>query len=180
MTTVPILSTLTSSGPRASQLEQPRRRRLELSQAVVVDLQRTQTARFRQRSRVGADGLGDENSPNWGQTRVHLEALPVSRQLLDAIDLSSTLDLDSHRLAVTIRTDHVDRAYVGRVFAPDERQAFLHHPRTLGEQLLEMGLHPVLLQPGVLPQVVVAVVQHLVERDHQALALGVGHLPAAL
>ena len=47
----------------------------------------------------------------------------------------------------------------------------------LGQQHLEVGLHPVLVEAGVGSHLVAGVADHLLEMDQQRLALGIGDRP---
>ena len=81
----------------------------------------------------------------------------VPGELLDTVDLAASLDLDGHGVAVGVATQQVDRADVGRELPTHEPEALLDARGARGQQLLEMGLDAVLLQPGVDAEVVCGV-----------------------
>ena len=80
-----------------------------------------------------------------------MQALDVAAQLLHAVDLATPLDLDGHDAAVGVAADEVDRADRGGVLTAHERQAGLDRVRAGGQELLQVGLDAVLLQPGSTP-----------------------------
>ena len=104
------------------------------------------------------------------EQRVAVEQLEVAGQLLDPVDLAASLDLDGDRRAVGVAAHQVDRADRGRELAAYERQAVGQRRGVLGEQLLEVLLDAVLLQPGIDAEVVAGVVQDLLDQDAQAVA----------
>ena len=72
----------------------------------------------------------------------------------------------------------VDRADRRHVLAPDQAPPVTEGVDVLGEELLEVGLDPVLDQPGVDPEVVLRVVENLVQAyPKPVLGLGVLHDP---
>ena len=67
-----------------------------------------------------------------------------------------------------VAAHQVDRADVGRPLAAHEPEALAAPPRRVGQQLLQVRLHAVLLEPvGVLVHRVRDVGEHLGERDLQ-------------
>ena len=113
-----------------------------------------------------------------GQVGVAVHQLEVAGQLLDTVDVAAPLDLDGDRAAPTVLAEDVDRPDGGHVLAAGQRPALAEGGDVLGQQPLQVGLDPVLDQPGVDPELVGAVVVHLVDLDPQAvLGLRVLHDP---
>ena len=81
-----------------------------------------------------------------------MQAFDVADELLDAVDLAATLDLDGDDLPIAITAQQVDRTDRGRVLTSDQRQARLDGVRRCGEQLLQVGLDTILLQAGVVAE----------------------------
>jgi hypothetical protein len=71
----------------------------------------------------------------------------------------------------------VHRPESGEVLPAQESEALLHDVGHLGEELLQVGLHPVLLQARVAAQLVGGVADDLVQVDGHQLALLVADLP---
>ena len=96
-------------------------------------------------------------------------SMPVSAthraQLLQALDLAPTLDLDGDVRTPVVAAEEIDRADVGGVFAPDQRPAVAEDAAAVGQQLLEVPLDPVLDQPGIDAKVVGGVVEDLPDLD---------------
>ena len=103
------------------------------------------------------------------QQRVAVEQLEVAGQLLDPVDLASALDLDRDTGAGGVAAHQVDRADGGGVLAADQGQPVGQRGGVLGEQLLEVLLDAVLLQPGVDAEVVGGVVVDLLDQDAQGV-----------
>ncbi len=78
-----------------------------------------------------------------------MQPLDVAGQLLDTVDLAPALDLDGDDVAVGVAADEVDRADRRRVLAAHEPEPDLDGVRARRQQLLEVRLDAVLLQPGV-------------------------------
>ena len=132
-------------------------------------------------ARVRACGLIScaANTPVTGASeRIAVHQLEVAGQLLDAVDVPASLDLDRDRGARRIPSQDVDRADRRHVLAAHQRVALAQQLDLLGEQALQVGLDAVLLQPGIDAELVLRVVQDLVDRDHQQVGgLGVGDPP---
>ncbi len=111
------------------------------------------------------------------ESRVVTEPLQVAGQLLHPVDLPATLDLDGDRLTLVRPTEEIDRTDVRGVLAPEQGEAGLQRPGLLSEQLLEVRLDAILLQPGVLPQLHLVIREHLVEPDGELFVLRVGDHP---
>ena len=96
-----------------------------------------------------------------GERRVALDHLEVARELLDRLDRPDALDLDGDPAVVLVAAHEVDRPDVRRPLAADEAQARLDRLRQRGERLLEVALDAVLLEPRVLPQLVLELGEEL-------------------
>ena len=55
-------------------------------------------------------GLSHEDPPNRSQTLIPVEELEIPRELLDAVDLTPTLDLDRDDVSFSIATEEIDRS----------------------------------------------------------------------
>ncbi len=86
------------------------------------------------------------------EQRVTVEQLEIAGELLHPVDVAAALDLDGDRLAVRVATHQVDRADGGRVLATYQGEAGRERGRVIGEQLLEVLLDAVLLEPGSMPR----------------------------
>ena len=123
---------------------------------------------------LGLDLLGDEHAGGRRVLRIAVESLLVAQQLVDAGDLADALHLDDDRAAVAVAAQQVDRADVGRELAAHEHEVVAQRGDARREQLLELGLDAVLLEPGIVAELDLGVVEHLVQRDLERLALGIG------
>ena len=85
---------------------------------------------------------------------VAVESLLVAQQLVDARDLADALHLDHDRAPVAVAAQQIDRADVGRVLAPHQREVFAQRGDAGRDELLELGLHAVLLEAGVVAELV--------------------------
>ena len=104
-----------------------------------------------------------------GEVGVAVHQLEVAGELLDAVDLAATLDLDGDRGARGVLAQDVDRADGRHVLAAGQGPAVAQRRDVLGEQPLEVGLDPVLDQARVDAELVRGVVVHLVEPHAQAV-----------
>ena len=120
---------------------------------------------------LGLDLLGDEHAGGRGELRIAVEALLVAQELVDAGDLADALHLDDDRAPVAVAAQQVDRADVGRELAAHEHEVVAQRGDAGREQLLQLGLDAVLLEPGVVAELDSRVVQHLVQLISQRLAL---------
>ena len=94
------------------------------------------------------------------QHRVEVQALEVTGELLDAVDLALALDLDRHGpRSASLQSRSTGPMSVG--IASHEAQALGDGRAVGGEQLLEVGLDAVLLQTRVDAEVVGRVGEHL-------------------
>ncbi len=150
---------------------------MEAAELVVVDLDPAEPARLGEHPRLRLDRLGDEHPAHLAERGVELQAFDVAGELLDPVDLAAPLDLDRDDLADRVAADEVDRTDRRRVLAPHQRETDFDRVRRGGEQLLEVGLDAVLLQPRIVAEVGRDVGDHLVQRDRQRLALLVGDDP---
>ncbi|MGX1485694.1 hypothetical protein RKD45_004770 [Streptomyces griseus] len=112
--------------------------------------------------------------------RIAVEQLQIAGQLLHAVDVAPAFQLHGHRRAVRVPAEDVDRADRGRVLAADQGVTLTDRLDAVGEQLLEVSLHPVLDEPRVDTQLVGRVMEDLLHRDDQFLARLVHHGPDAL
>jgi hypothetical protein len=112
-----------------------------------------------------------------GEQRLPVEQLEVARQLLDPVDLAAALDLHGDGGAGGVTAHQVDRPDRGGVLAADQRQPLGQGRRVLGEQLLEVLLDAVLLQPRVDAELVGGVVLDVLQQDPQRVAVLAGHGP---
>ena len=110
---------------------------------------------------VGPDG-GVEAIHEAGQAR-----------FVHAVDLTASLDLDGHVCAIGVAAQQVDRADVGRVLPLDEGEPVPERFDPRRDELLELGLDPVLLEARIVTELDRVVVQHLEQRDRERLALRV-------
>jgi hypothetical protein len=96
--------------------------------------------------------LRDEHPDGRCEPRVAVEPFLVAQQLFDARDLADALDLHHDGAAVGVATQEVDRPDVGRVFAAHEGEVVAQRGDACSEQLLQLRLDAVLLQPGVVAE----------------------------
>src|SRR5207342_170705 len=94
-----------------------------------------------------------------GEQGVAVEELEVAGELLHAVDVAAALDLDGHTGAGGVAAHQVDGPDRRGELPAYEREALRHGGGVLGEQLLEVLLDPVLLQPGIDAEVVGGVAQ---------------------
>ena len=147
------------------------------AQAVVVERDAGDAAVAGQHARLRLDLLCGEDPAHRRQVRVAVEQVEVAGQLLDAVDLTASLDLDGHGRAVGVLGQDVDRADRGRELAPHQPPALAEGLDLLGEQHLQVRLHAVLDQARVDAELVRRVVQQLLDADEQLLAGLVGDRP---
>ena len=135
------------------------------AQELEVDLDAADAARLRQRDRLRREPLRREDATAGLLGRVDADEPEVARQLLDRVDRPRPLDLDGDPAASRVAAHQIDGADVGRPFAPHEGQLLAQRRRRRRQLLLQVPLHPVLLQRGRLAHVVHDVAQHLDEPD---------------
>ena len=100
------------------------------------------------------------------ERRVAADHLEVARELLDRLDRPDPLDLDRDPAVVGVAAHQVDRARSrSAIRAARGAKAVLEHVRTLRERLLEVALDAVLLEPGVLAELVLELREHLGDPD---------------
>ena len=128
-------------------------------------------------ARLRADLLRREHPAHGRKVRIAVHQLEVAGELFDTVDLPPALHLDGHIAAAGVAEQQVDRPDRGRMLPAHQRPPVTEGRGVLGEQRLEVGLHSVLLQAGVDPEVVLAVVQHLADRDLQGVTVPAAHLP---
>src|SRR3954454_7618720 len=93
-----------------------------LSKVVERDLDAVDAATARVDLGLRLDAGRDEHAPGRGEPGVPVEPLLVADQLLDSGDLADALDLDRYRPTLAVAAQQVDRADVGRVLAPHQRE----------------------------------------------------------
>src|SRR3954468_11630554 len=166
-----------SISSRAWGTVSPRSEQLELrvvvgAELVEVDLDALDVAALGVDAGLRLDARRDEHAARRRETGVAVESLLVPDQLVHARDLPDALDLDRDGATVAVAAEEVDRADVGRVLAPHEGEVVAQRRHTHRDEGLELGLHPVLLEARVLTELDDVLVEHLVQLDHQPLALG--------
>jgi len=119
------------------------------AELVEVDLDPLDPARLGEHAGLGLDPRGHEQAPGGGEAAVAVEALLVSEELLDSGDLAHSLHLHHHRGALAVAAEQVDGPDVGGVLAPHQRHPLPERRDPGREQLLELGLHAVLLEARV-------------------------------
>ena len=118
-----------------------------------------------------------EHPPNRTQARIVVELLDVARQLLDAVDLTLTFDLNGQHLPVAVAEQQIHRTDRCRVLALHELEV---GPDGVGrgrEQVTQRKLDAVLHKAGRILHRVGLIGQDFLELDRQRLALGVGDDP---
>src|SRR5215212_6215388 len=124
-----------------SASEQPVRRVVEAAQGVVVDDGTGDAAVGGKDACLRLDLLGGEDAADRAvraQQRVTVEQVEVAGQLLDAVDLAATLDLDRHAAPRGVAAHQVDRPDGGGVLTAYQAQAVGERGRVLGQQRLEV------------------------------------------
>src|SRR5262249_3995703 len=102
---------------------------------------------------LGSYLLGGEYALDRGQERVPVQQLEIARQLLDAVDLTSALDLDGDAHAVGSPAHDVDGPDRRRVLAAHQPPAVAEYVQLDREQFLQMCLDAILDQARIYPQV---------------------------
>ena len=97
--------------------------------------------------------------------RVAADHLEVARQLLHGLDRPDPLDLHGDPAVVRVAAHQIDRTDVGRPLAADKPQPLLERVRYRRERLLKVPLDAVLLEPRVLPQLVLDLGEQLRDAD---------------
>src|SRR5690606_6300564 len=95
------------------------------------------------------------------------EQLEVPSQLLDAVDVAAAFHLDRDRATRSVGDEQVDRPNRRHVLTADESRALAEPLDLLREESLQVGLDAVLDEPGIVPELVRAVVEHLIDRDDE-------------
>src|SRR5690606_34574837 len=110
--------------------------------------------------------------------RVAPEKFEVPGQLLDAVDVAASLDLDGDGCAVSIAHHEVDGADRRRILAAHEGRTLADQIDLFGQQALQIGLDAVLLESRIDAELVRRVVQYFVDLHAQGVAgLFVRHTP---
>src|SRR4051812_25161077 len=120
-------------GPNGS--EQPLGRVVHASQRVIVHHRTGDPAVGGEDPGLWLDLLGREDPADGPQLRVSVEQLEVAGELLDAVDLAATLDLDRNRAALAVAAHQVDRPDGGGVLTPYQGQAVGQRRRVVREEL---------------------------------------------
>src|SRR6478752_44672 len=158
--------------------EQPLLGVVVATQGVVVQYHATQAAVQRQRSGLRPDLLGGEYPRDRRQQRIPAEQLDVAGELFDTVDLPAALDLDRNDPTLRVPAQQVDRTDRRRMLATYQGPSRTEHVDLLGQERLQMGLHPVLDQPRIGAEFVGRVVQYLGDGDDQLLAGAVADQPS--
>ena len=135
------------------------------SEHAEVDLGHGDAARLGERAGLGLDHLGGQNSPAAPEARRLADPLEVAGELLHGLDRGHALDLHGHVLVVVVAAHQVHRADVRRPLPPHQPQPLAAPLGRVGEQLLELALHALLLERGRLAHVVDHVREHLGDAD---------------
>ncbi|CAB4943460.1 unannotated protein [freshwater metagenome] len=96
--------------------------------------------------------MGHKNSAHGFHVFVEVHAFEIARELFDAVDFASALDLDSNGPPVGIAAQQLHGADVGEVLALDEAKVIGNRSWIRGQQLLQMRLNSVFLQTWVLAE----------------------------
>ena len=131
----------------------------------------------REHPRLGLDLLGREDAAHGCQQGVAVEELEVAGQLLDTVDLAAPLDLDGHTGAGRVAAHQVDGPDRRGELPAYEGQPLRERGGMLGQQLLEVLLDPVLLQPGVDAELVRGVAEDLLDQDLEGVVGLAGDRP---
>ncbi len=126
---------------------------------------------------MGLDLLGGEDSTHRRKHRIAIQQLQISRQLLNSVYLPAPLDLHGHGLTLGVSTHDVDRTDRGRELPSDEGPTLAQSLDAIGQQGLQVGLHPILDQTRIEAQIVHGIVMDLQQGDDQGLPRLVLHLP---
>src|SRR5215207_7906588 len=143
---------------------------------VEVDLAGEDPPGVRERRRLRAHLLCDEDAAAAGHRGVEPDPLQVAAQLLDRVHRRDALDLDGDPLVVAVATHQVDGPDVRGPFTPDEPELVLDRLRLRRELELEVAFDAVLLEPCRLPHVVPLVAQDLDEADLEPVPGAAGTL----
>src|SRR3954462_7000137 len=81
-----------------------------------------------------------EDATDRGQQGITVEQLQVARQLLHAVYVAATFDLDGDAASAGVPAEQVDRSDRGGELTPDEAPARSERLDLSGEQLLQMCL----------------------------------------
>ena len=165
------------TGGRARSLEEPLLGLVQAPQSVVVHGDAGDAAVRRQDPGLGLDLLSREHPFDGSEQRVAAEQLEIAGQLFNPVDLPTPLDLDGDVAAGRIAAEQVHRADGGRVLPAHQSQTRTQGGGVLGQQCLEVSLHPVLAQAGVDPQVMGGVGEDLPDGDLQGVPVPTSDLP---
>ena len=154
---------------RPGTLEQPQSRIVAALEGVVVEDDAADAPVLGQHASLGLDLLGREDARHGSKQRIAVQQVEVPGQLLHPVDLAAPLDLHRHRCARLVAAQQVHRPDRRRVLAPYKGPALAEHGDVRGEQLLQVGLDPVLHQARVHAEIVVGRVEDLVDADDQLL-----------
>ena len=141
-----------------------------------VDLHAVDPARLRQHARLRLDPLGGEHAAAGGEARLERQPLEVARELLDGVDRGHALDLHRHPAVVGVAAHEVHGPDVGGPLAAHEPKPLTAALRRIGQQLLQLALHALLLQRGGLTHVVGHVGEHLLDADLEPVLARAGAL----
>src|SRR5262245_30532276 len=108
------------SHPDATRLEEPQDVGLDPAELVIVDLDAVDATLGGEHLRLRAEILRRQDPPNFAELPAQPREVP--RELLDAVDLPASLDLDRDVGAGVIAAEQVDRPDVSRVLPPDQSE----------------------------------------------------------
>jgi hypothetical protein len=109
---------------------------LAATQFLEVENHASNATVFGQGACLWLDFLSGKDSGNWGQGWVAVQEFEVSRQLLNAIDVTPTLDFNRDDRIVRVPREDIDGTNRGRVFPPNQAEALSVNLNLLGGKSL--------------------------------------------
>ena len=150
--------------------EQAQRRVINAAQHVVVEHNTADPAIGCECASLRLDLLSGKDALYRSEQRIAIQQFEVSRELFDAVDLTTPLDFDGNGLTALITAQDVDWADCRHVFATNQAVAGPEGLDMQCQQLLQMRLDTVLDETGISAEFMIGIVMHFVDGDDEPLA----------